>query len=397
MRIAVLGYLVPDEIAETLCRTDQMPPMQTHRFMKGFVRALDSGGSPPPDLISVLPTNDYPQGPRLWVGARRWSKRRGGIWWGLPFVNLFGLKHLTRYVSAFAALALWSLIRRKDGRCVVSISAATPQLAAARHATRLFGGTFVPVLLDPPSIDLPVDGGLKAKARRLDRDIADGKLRQADGIVAVAEPLARRYAGDAPIHVFEGTAPELADSSPAPRQERRFVCAYAGALGPAYGLPTLLAAFRLLDPTEYVLWLFGKGEGEEEARNAGENVELFGFVTSGLDEKLRSADLLLAVRPSTGEDSALVFPSKIFYSMALGRPTASTRLESIPEAYFDTLYALDDRTPEAMARSIEAVAAIPEGDRNARGERTREFVRKEKSPEAVGRALHRFLEGLHNS
>ena len=395
MRIVVLGYLVPDEEIETLCLTDRMPPMQTHRFMKGLLQALESGKGTPPDLISVLPTNDYPHGPRLFVPARNWSSRRSGFWWGLPFVNVFGLKHATRYLSAFFALAFWSFSRRKERRCVLVVSAATPQLAAARLATRLFGGLFVSCLMDPPSVGLETDGGLKSRVRTFDRRIAQRELARADGFVTVAEPLARLFSETAPAYVFEGTAPELPDSPPAPREERRFVCAYAGALGAEYGLPTLLSAFRLLDHDRFVLWVFGKGDGEAEVRAAGRNVEHYGFLTSGLDERLKSADLLLAVRPSQGADSALVFPSKILYSMALGVPTGSTRLKAIPEAYFETLYALDDDSPETLARSIEEIAGIPVGERRARGERTRDFVQKQKSPSAVGLALREFIDGLH--
>ena len=397
MSVLVVGYLVPEPSIEELCATDRMPPMQTHRFMVGFVEALDLGAANPVDLLSFLPTNDYPQGPRIWVPFRRWSARRKAVWWGAPFINVFPLKHLTRFSSALALGLLWCFVRLAQRKTIVVVSAATPQLMAVWLVARLSRAKFVPCLMDPPSVELATDTGVKRLARRLDRRLAEALLAKGDAVIAVTRPLAGKFVPNRPAMLFEGTGPGLTDTKPADRHEPRFVCAYAGALGDAYGLPLLLDAYRLLDPSRHALWIFGKGDGEEAVRAAArecEHIQFYGFLTAGLDERLRSADLLLMVRPSQGSDSEFVFPSKILYSMALGVPTAVTRLKAIPEEYFEQLYTLDDADAASLAASLEAIRTLPSEERQTRADRMRAFVTERKSSSATGAALWGFLEGL---
>lgn len=393
MNILVLGYLVPTAEIDELCRTDRMPPMQTHRFMTGLVGSLRLSSKQPIDVISALPTNDYPHGPRVWVGFRKWTSA-SGLWWGMPFINVFPLKHITRFVSSFAMTCLWCLPRIARRKCIVVVSAATPQLSAAWLVARIFRSKFVPCLMDPPSVDLATDNRVRAISRRLDRWIAAKVLKRGDAVIAVAEPLGKLLVPNRPLQVFEGAAPDIPNVPPAPRSDKRFVSAYAGSIGKDYGIPKLIEAFQELDPDRHALWLFGKGDYEAEARAAAAssaNVENFGFVTDGLDARLKSADLLLMVRPSEGGDSGFVFPSKILYYMALGVPTAITPLKGLPQEYFHYLFEMDDSTPGALADSIEQIAQMSPAQRELRAQRMADFARIHKSPQAMGEALYRFL------
>ncbi len=397
MKILVVGYLVPDELMTDLCRTDRMPPMQTHRFMKGFVEALDLTSTSSIDILSALPTNDYPQGPRIWVGFRRWSRLRKGAWWGIPFLNIFPLKHVTRFCSTLALTLGWCLFNLGKKKAIIVVSAATPQLTAAWIVARICRTKLIACLMDPPSVAMDTDTGLKRAVRRLDRWLARQVLSRADGVIAVTRPLGDKFVPNRPLKVFEGTAPRVPAIVKANRSESRFICAYAGALGESYGLPMLLEGFQYLNSADYVLWVFGRGEGQalvEEAASRSTNIVYFGYLTEGLDEKLAQSDLLLMVRPSEGEDSEFVFPSKILYSMSLGVPTAVTPLKAIPEEYFSSLFNLNDASAEALAASIEAIRAIPEEQRLERARVMKQFVEEQKSPLAVSSSLHQFLSGV---
>jgi glycosyltransferase involved in cell wall biosynthesis len=403
LRILILGYLVPDDLVAEICKTAKMPPMQAHRYLKGLTEALDSASETPVDMISVLPVNDYPYSPEVFVGFRKWKGRPGnGIWWGLPFINVFPLKHLTRYTSAVFFGSLWALRHLREKKCIVVVSAASPSLSAGWILAKLSRAKMVPCLMDPPSQDLPTDGGIKAKARRLDRKISISMLHRADALIGVTEPLAKMFCPVKPTTVFEGTVPVLPDEPAAAREETRFVAAYAGALGAVYGIPMLLEAFKQLDPEKYALWLFGKGECEDLIRETSQqhpNIQFFGFLTSGLEPQLRSADLLLMVRPSEGDDTALCFPNKIHHSMALGVSTGITRLKGLGQEYFDHSYLLDDSSTDALADSIRRIRELPKQERMAQAEKMIEFVRNEKSPTAMGGALYAWLrhvtEGEH--
>ncbi len=397
MRILVLGYLVPDDLVAEICQTAKMPPMQAHRYLKGLTEALESVSETPVDMISALPVNDYPHSPEIFCGFRKWPGHRGAIWWGMPFINIFPLKHLTRFTSGVFLGSLWALRHLGEKKCIVVASAASPGLSAAWVVAKLFRAKMVPCLMDPPSADLPTDGGIKSKARQLDRKISVWMMSRADALIGVTEPLAKMFCPVKPITVFEGTVPVLPDEAPAHREETRFVAAYAGALGENYGIPALLDAFKLLDPEKYVLWLFGKGECEERVKETAaehSNIQFFGFLTSGLEPRLRSADLLLMVRPSEGDDTALCFPNKIHHSMALGVSTGITRLKGLGREYFDNSYLLEDSSAQALADSIRQIGELPKEVRAAQAAKMSEFVRNEKSPAAMGGALYSWLRNV---
>lgn len=398
-KILIVGYLVPDDVITKICSEDVFAPMQTHRFAWGIITGI-AGASPDKiDVCSFLPVNDYPQSPRQMVGYSRWRHQLFGSWVSLPFINIFPLKHATRFAAAFCACFAWNVRYAPRRRCVLNFSGATPQLLAVRLATWLTGARMVNFLNDPPSADLSVDNPLKRALRRADRLLARMVLPSTNGIVAVARQLAIEVAPKLPRLVVDGTV-VTSDEPRSPVQrtsESRFVVAYAGTLGEVYGIPALLGAYRILDPQRHVLWVFGKGDYEQTVMHESERnpaVRYFGYVVAGLDEHLALADLLVMVRPAKGADAAFVFPSKIHSYMGLGVPTAATLLEGIEKEYFDYLYPIADETPAGIAACIEAISAVPREQRSRRALAGKAFMQATRSPAAQGLKVCAFINSL---
>ena len=106
------------------------------------------------------------------------------------------------------------------------------------------------------------------------------------------------------------------------------------------------------------------------------------------------ASLLVSVKPSQAPFTKYSFPSKLTEYLAVGRPVASTPCAGIEKEYFRFVHTLDDESPEAMRRSIEAIFHLDPVERQRRIDDGLAFLRETRSPAARGRELMAFLGGL---
>ena len=95
-RLVMLGFAVPDQVMEDICRTDRSPQVQTHKLSWAVIRGIEDGGTTI-DLLSSPPISDYPGSKWFWSAYHRWNRGNGTDNRLIPFINVFGLKHVTRF------------------------------------------------------------------------------------------------------------------------------------------------------------------------------------------------------------------------------------------------------------------------------------------------------------
>jgi putative colanic acid biosynthesis glycosyltransferase WcaI len=180
----------------------------------------------------------------------------------------------------------------------------------------------------------------------------------------------------------------------------RFVVLYAGNIGMAQGIETLVETARLSGHTNKRFLIVGDGAGAEVARAAARELSNVGYLPfqprARLPEVYASADVgVVLLRPGMATSS---MPSKVYSIMAAGKPVA----------------ACVDPGSEAW-RLIERVGCgicVPAGDASALaqsldrlrnegyselGERGRRYVEEYQTRGAVGQAYHQLLSDLGQS
>jgi glycosyltransferase involved in cell wall biosynthesis/ribosomal protein S18 acetylase RimI-like enzyme len=214
-------------------------------------------------------------------------------------------------------------------------------------------------------------------------------VKAADLVIAVAETYRQaitqsssRQSMTIPIGVdvqsFAGTCHDevtllsvLTDSSPAQTgvsvPHARVRAIYAGSLGEAYDLDTVIDAARVLrdDPVDFVIAGRGPAENRLRDRIAGshlKNVTLIGHVSAAnLPRLYASADIALAPYIAS---STVALPVKLFDYLAAGLPIITSlrgeALQLIEEAGAGLAYAAGD------AASLTAVVRLLAGDRERR-------------------------------
>ena len=150
--------------------------------------------------------------------------------------------------------------------------------------------------------------------------------------------------------------------SPIPRRERLRVL-YAGTIGMAQGVGTLLDAASILGPDRWEVWIAGDGAEAEEvrqrvARERLSHVRLLGSVPHSrvpeLYSQVDAAVVLLRDRPLF--EAAL--PTKTLEAMAAGRPIVVSARGELAGLIEDARagIAVEPEQPEALARALADLA-----------------------------------------
>jgi glycosyltransferase involved in cell wall biosynthesis len=391
MKILFIGFALPDaEFARVVARDAGMP-VQTQRFGWSVVEALKAAGADVA-LVSAAPVTDYPSNSQLVFRGRRFAAN-GTHGTTVPFLNITGIKHLTRFVSS--SVAVRRLTRRAGVEGIVVHGVHSPFIWVAVRAARRRGVPAVVVLTDPPSFTTPYDGRVSEWLKRFDRHLILAGLARADGVVALTEDLAHDFAAGKPWLQFEGIARPLAQQPTSHESgSGAEAVVYAGALEAEYGVRRLIEAVGA-SRGSWTLHVYGAGSMAEEVRTAAaeqERVVFHGLAdTETLASAYGGAALLVNPRPIDQPFVRYSFPSKLLEYLSTGRPVMTTRLPTIPADYDAHLIYTGDTSRE-MADTVDAF--FRSGRSDAVSGEGRDFVLATRGVEAQGVRLREFLTRL---
>ncbi|MET7375523.1 glycosyltransferase [Micromonospora arida] len=410
-RVLLLGFTVADDLFRHIVAQDVVMPTQTHTFAWALVKSIRAAGCPV-RLLSAAPASTFPRNRQIRFRSGRFEQDgvRGEL---LGFVNLLGLKHLTRFVAAVRA---GSRALRQHGHDVLLIHGVHSPflwfgaLVAWRGSVRV-----VPVLTDPPGVVLPEDGRIVRALRRLDHALVRMALRRCSGVVVLTAALADDLAPSLPRLIMEGICDPPAAQASAAHPTRPLVSArprvaqekppavsrdivYAGGLTRAYGVDRLVEAFRGMDDPDLRLFLFGRGELEEWSRTQAEADQRVAapelLDRAALMPRLARASVLVNPRPVGQSFVRYSFPSKLIEYLSTGVPVVTTRLPGIPPDYDPYLCFAESDTAKGLRDALHRVLAMTPEERAALGAAGAAFVQRTRGPEAQGRRLRSFLAEL---
>ncbi|MFG1839862.1 glycosyltransferase [Micromonospora sp. NPDC049175] len=397
-RVTLLGFTVPDDVLAEITARDTIMPTQTHTFAWGLVRSLRAADCPV-HLLSAAPVSTWPgnRQVRFRAGRFRQDDVDGQL---LAFVNLLGLKHLTRFVAAWRTGG--RALRERDAEVLLVHGVHSPFLWFGVLRARSRGVHVVPVLTDPPGVALPTDGRLVRLLRGLDVALVRAALARCSGVIALTAALAEDFAPGRPRLVLEGICsadpPELpVVPPPGPPGPTRDIV-YAGGLSRAYGVDRLVEAFRGLPGNDLRLCVYGRGELagwlRDQAALDRRIVPPALLPRAELLPRLARAAVLVNPRPVEQDFVRWSFPSKIIEYLAAGVPVVSTRLPGIPGDYAPWLSFAEPDTADGLRTAVGRVLALPTDEARALGAGGARFVRETRNPGAQGRRVRDFLAGL---
>ncbi|MEI6513899.1 MAG: glycosyltransferase [bacterium] len=401
----MVGAAIPEDVMEAVIKADPAPEIQTHKLSWAIIHGIESTGEVL-DLLSTVAIKDYPKSDWLWSGYRKWDRGNGSDNRLIPFINILGLKQITRFLGCFAMLVRWSVAHRGQKRHVILYGLISAHLYAVRCVKWMLPIKATILVTDLPGLAASCEPWWKGRLRSIDRRMVYNAVHVADGLIVLAQQIAEHLSLKIPYIVMEGIvsgeAEKLLQLTPQQSNKgEKFIVLYAGALGRNYGIPMLLDAFSKLPAENFQLWLFGRGDMYEEIRCRAQQdsrIYLSEIVisTEELLQRTQQATVLINPRPTKEIFARYSFPSKILEYMAAGRPVISTRLLTIPEEYESYLIWLDQETPEGLADLLRQLREQPREQLDFLGRCGRDFVMEEKSIMKQGERIAAFIKFVNS-
>ena len=187
-----------------------------------------------------------------------------------------------------------------------------------------------------------------------------------------------------PWVLLEGHA-DITMAKEIPSKERKTsprVCMYAGGVYRQYGLHNLVEGFRLADPTDAQLVIYGPGDYVEELKAVAEQDERIHYggmlLNREIVEREMEATLLINPRPTDEEYVRYSFPSKTMEYMSTGTPVLTTVLPGMPEEYHPYVNLIREETPQGIARALRETLARSDEALLEQGMAARSFVLTQK-------------------
>lgn len=407
LRILMLGFAVKEKYIEKIQKIDTFSPIQTHKLSWSIINGLESNSGVTVDLISALPVSTFPYCKKKVFNYSRWDRNNESTNILIPFINLIGIKHLTRFIGAFYFSIKWAIKTRSLQNRIILLYGLNSALAyTALITSKIFNIKLTCVVTDPPSVILPGERIFTRIVRQLDKFLIIKAVQRFDGLIVLVKSLAETFFPRVPYIEMEGVLTQsdifkFDHSKPSfnfSAEAGKFIIMYAGGLLEGYGIKSLIKAFDLLNETNLQLWIFGSGPMEGfigEAAKKDPRIFFGGTVSNDeILKRLRQATVLINPRPTDLEFTKFSFPSKTIEYMASGRPVLSTRLRGIPPEYFNYLIPINIETPEGIAATIRMVLDKSSFELKNIGEKGRDFIIKNKNELFQGKKILNFFHKI---
>jgi glycosyltransferase involved in cell wall biosynthesis len=409
LRILFIGGVIPRDIDRAPVSVIEFgsPDYAADAYQWNLITGLERRIGSPVTLVNAPFVSAGTRRPnRIILPPFRWSHGESGEDSSVGFVNIPGLRNISREWAIKRPLREWLAAREGDAQLlVIAYSFHGPFLQQFALIKRLRPDALICLVIP----DLPEhmrDQGSAGLAYRLMKRIDMRRnrdcLRHADRFVLISAHMAGAL-GLEPERcmVIEGVVDTLEDSSdpvdawtvvPGPTA---FTIVYTGTLSRRYGLEDLVDSLVHIDREDVRMVLCGDGDARkyvERKSKEDPRIQFLGQVSRQESLKWqRRADLLVNPRRGTGEFTKYSFPSKNLEYLHAGKPVLTYPNAGIPTEYDEYLMYIPRFGPRAIAESITRVMEMPIDEREAVGRRAQAFVWRHKSVDRRIESILKFV------
>lgn len=351
------------------------------------------------DTINTTSLPTYPNFPDKRIEKNTWQYENGKMGVSIGYLNRPYISLLSKRCALTKEAKKWARANKGEDVTVFVYQMSAYFMAAASAVKKIIkNAKIVQIIPDLPQyMDMNMST-LKRILKKIDWQSIKRHMKNVDKYILYSKHMAE-FLGleNGTWTVMEGSydASLMADENIKPSEDTVSVM-YSGVLDLRYGIKELLDAFSEL-PENYELWLTGNGNAveliNERAKN-DERIKYLGYLPTRLDllNKQRAATMLISTRDPSEPASTYCFPSKIFEYMVSGNPVLSTRINGIPDEYFDYIIPLDSLDATYLKKKILEVASMSKDEREKLGAQAKSFVLNEKNNIKQAEKIIKFIK-----
>lgn len=387
-----------DVFNKTVAESKVKPSASAQNFETALIKGFSACDGVEVTVASAESVAAFPNGNRLFLKKRK-DRLTSDITADIvPAINLPYIKNVCHANGTAALFRRWLKTCKADEPKCAFLYGLYPSVAKKMlKECRKSGCSIFAVITDVPATMFTYTKSKNILKRLFSgsyRNRAVGLQDKFDGYVFLTKQMSEAVAPSKPFVVIEAIADStLFDSLPDVKKAEPRTVMYAGALYRKYGVDMIVSAFEKTE-NDCELQLFGSGDMESElAEKSKENPRIRYCGRVSRDEILkreREATLLLNFRNSEDEYTKYSFPSKMTEYMLSGTPLFTSRLDGIPEEYYDYVYSTSAKDAEQLAREMGEILSDGEA-LSEMGRRAREFVMNKKNEKCQAGKIVDFL------
>lgn len=400
LRIIFLSTMFSD-VERDIKLSKRPNPVSGHKFQENLAKGLEQNGCDL-SIINISRIRSYPDYPKAIFRKQYRTIGNCISTMDIGFINLPIINYLSQLVTVYAALR--KEIKKKDSRAVLMTFNSNLHTCFPILLARVFCKKSVILCNVVGDIHgaygltnhkISIKGNL---VRGLEK-IQDFLGKKFDTFVFLTDYMAKAMGVERkPYVVLEGLYTLDGNTlSPVQNEDKQEkVVFYAGSLHEEYGIAHLLRAFSMIKDNDYRLWLAGSGNSEPLIKTYIERdprIAFLGVITpQEVEERQKSATVLISPRTSDHEFVKYSFPSKTMECLASGKPYIAHRLPCDPSEYGDYIQYADNDSDEALCDKIIEVCSMSKEQRQALGEHSRQFILEHKNPKKQCASILAMLE-----
>lgn len=387
-----------DVFNKTVAESKVKPSASAQNFETALIKGFSACDGVEVTVASAESVAAFPNGNRLFLKKRK-DRLTSDITADIvPAINLPYIKNVCHANGTAALFRRWLKTCKADEPKCAFLYGLYPGVAKKMlKECRKSGCSIFAVITDVPATMFTYTKSKNILKRLFSgsyRNRAVGLQDKFDGYVFLTKQMSEAVAPSKPFVVIEAIADStLFDSLPDVKKAEPRTVMYAGALYRKYGVDMIVSAFEKTE-NDCELQLFGSGDMENElAEKSKENprIRYCGRVSRNeILKREKEATLLLNFRNGEDEYTKYSFPSKMTEYMLSGTPLFTSRLDGIPEEYYDYVYSTSAKDSEQLAREMDEILSDGEA-LSEMGRRAREFVMNKKNEKCQAGKIVDFL------
>ena len=257
------------------------------------------------------------------------------------------------------------------------------------------------ITIDTPFTQSFSSSGIRGRINKWKFEKGIRSLKRFDGFISFTEDAEKELQINIPfcnlaIGCEEDKIMNI-DQLPAARSEAPFKVVYAGTLIYYNGTMEMLEAFANLPP-KYELHIYGYGplaRNVEEMAKKHENIVFHGrFSPEDNTDILSSYDLLLNPRIIDPSIENFTFPSKLVDYLLTGKSVLTSKFKTLPEAYYDFVYTIDELSAEGIAKAVESVFSEDSETRRKKSEMGLKYLKNHQTYDKIAKEIIDFIISL---
>jgi len=386
LKILYLGYFCTEELFLELSRTDKDFSIAAHKYETQLLSNLSKSVKPSNvkvvSILSYMEETTVRRTTDSFCGMDLqyvWKKRGGTI----PSLSAF--KEIKKRVKQW--------LRDTKGEERIVLTYATNFILLYPFLFRKKKVKIVTICSEIPQYRILTGGKLQRWIKKTINTMLNNRM---DGYVFFSKYMNEKTnPRKKPYIVVEGLPDIRITEEEINQNERKEQIFYAGYLIPENGMETLLEAFVQMRHTNVELVLCGSGNMLERLQEYTQKCDRIKYLGSLPNDEIlrmeREATLLINPRKADHLLTRYSFPSKTFEYFSSGTPAVLTRLEGIPEEYYQYCYTCDATDAESLASDLDAVLDIPFAIRLEKAKKAFRFVKEKKSAAVQTQRIVDFL------